>query len=43
MCPEEIAFRNGYIDAEQLEKLAQPLIKSGYGNYLMNILTETIF
>jgi glucose-1-phosphate thymidylyltransferase len=43
MCPEEIAFRKGYIDAEQLEKLAQPLIKSGYGRYLMNILTETIF
>jgi glucose-1-phosphate thymidylyltransferase len=43
MCPEEIAYRNGYIDAEQLEKLAQPLIKSGYGHYLMNILTETIF
>lgn len=43
MCPEEIAYRNGYIDAEQLEKLAQPLIKSGYGSYLMNILTETIF
>jgi glucose-1-phosphate thymidylyltransferase len=43
MCPEEIAYRNGYIDAEQLERLAQPLIKSGYGSYLMNILTETIF
>lgn len=43
MCPEEIAFRNGYITAEQLEKLAQPLIKGGYGNYLMNILNETIF
>lgn len=43
MCPEEIAFRKGYIDAEQLERLAQPLIKSGYGSYLMNILTETIF
>ena len=43
MCPEEIAYRNGYIDAEQLERLAQTLIKSGYGSYLMNILTETIF
>lgn len=43
MCPEEIAYRNGYITAEQLEKLAQPLIKGGYGNYLMNILNETIF
>lgn len=43
MCPEEIAYRKGYIDAEQLEKLAHPLIKSGYGSYLMNLLTETIF
>ena len=43
MCPEEIAYRHGYIDAEQLEKLAQPLIKSGYGSYLMNILSEKIF
>lgn len=43
MCPEEIAYRNGYITAEQLEALAQPLIKSGYGDYLMNILTEKIF
>jgi len=43
MCPEEIAYRNGYIDAEQLERLAQTLIKSGYGSYLMNILSETIF
>jgi len=43
MCPEEIAYRNGYIDAEQLEKLAQPLLKSGYGDYLMNILTDKIF
>lgn len=43
MCPEEIAYRNGYISAEQLEKLAQPLIKSGYGDYLMSMLTEKIF
>ena len=43
MCPEEIAYRNGYITAEQLEELAQPLIKGGYGNYLINILNETIF
>ncbi len=43
MCPEEIAYRNGYISAEQLEKLAQPLIKSGYGDYLMSILTDKIF
>jgi glucose-1-phosphate thymidylyltransferase len=39
-CPEEIAFHNGFIDAAQLEKLAQPLIKSGYGAYLMQVLKE---
>ncbi len=37
-CPEEIAYRMGYISAEQLEKLAQPLAKNGYGQYLMNLL-----
>jgi glucose-1-phosphate thymidylyltransferase len=39
-CPEEIAYRNGFISAEQLEKLAAPLIKSGYGTYLMQVLKE---
>ncbi|AFI83920.1 glucose-1-phosphate thymidylyltransferase [Methylophaga nitratireducenticrescens] len=43
MCPEEIAFRMGYINAEQLEQLAQPLLKSGYGKYLLNIINETIY
>jgi glucose-1-phosphate thymidylyltransferase len=37
-CVEEIAYRMGYIDATQLEKLAKPLIKNGYGQYLMDIL-----
>ncbi|UCB44510.1 MAG: glucose-1-phosphate thymidylyltransferase, partial [Spirochaetota bacterium] len=37
-CVEEIAYRMGYIDATQLEKLAPPLKKSGYGEYLMDIL-----
>jgi len=37
-CPEEIAYRNGWIDAAQLQKLAQPLAKNGYGQYLMKIL-----
>ncbi|NNC83424.1 MAG: glucose-1-phosphate thymidylyltransferase RfbA [Flavobacteriales bacterium] len=37
-CIEELAYRMGYIDAEQLQKLAEPLVKSGYGEYLMNIL-----
>jgi glucose-1-phosphate thymidylyltransferase len=39
-CPEEIAYRQGYIDALQLEKLAQPLVKSGYGEYLLQVLKE---
>lgn len=39
-CPEEIAWRLGYITAEQLEALAQPIVKSGYGQYLLNILRE---
>ncbi len=39
-CPEEIAYSNGFIDAAQLEKLASPLIKSGYGAYLMQVLRE---
>ncbi len=39
-CPEEIAFRMGYIDQEQLAKIAAPLKKSGYGQYLLHILDE---
>jgi glucose-1-phosphate thymidylyltransferase len=39
-CIEEIAYRMGYIDAEQLERIAWPLMKSGYGEYLMRILAE---
>ncbi len=42
-CPEEIAYRKGFIDAAQLEKLAQPLMKSGYGRYLMQMLEEKNF
>lgn len=37
-CPEEIAWRNGFIDDEQLERIAQPLRKSGYGEYLLRLL-----
>ena len=37
-CPEEIALHKGYINADQLEALAQPLLKNGYGQYLMNVL-----
>jgi glucose-1-phosphate thymidylyltransferase len=39
-CPEEVAFRMGWINAEQLEQLAQPLRKSGYGDYLLNLLID---
>ena len=38
--PEEVAYRMGWISAAQLEQLAQPLRKSGYGEYLLNLLTE---
>lgn len=41
-CPEEIAYRNGWIDAGQLEKLAQPLLRNGYGQYLLRVLREPI-
>lgn len=40
-CPEEIAYRNRFIDPIQLERLAQPLKKSGYGQYLLRILEES--
>jgi len=40
-CPEEIAFRKRFIDAAQLEKLARPLSKNGYGRYLLQIMQET--
>lgn len=39
-CPEEIAFRQGWLNTSQLEKLAQPLIKNGYGQYLLRLLEE---
>ena len=39
-CIEEVAFREGLIDAEQLRRLAEPLRKSGYGNYLLDVLAE---
>lgn len=42
-CPEEIAFRSGWIDAAQIEKLAQPLKKNAYGQYLLNMLKDKTF
>ncbi|HUW97261.1 MAG TPA: glucose-1-phosphate thymidylyltransferase RfbA [Acidiferrobacter sp.] len=42
-CPEEIAYRMKYIDAQQLEALAAPLGKNGYGHYLMGLLREPLF
>ena len=41
-CPEEISFRRGWINATQLEELAAPLLKNGYGQYLQRILKEKI-
>jgi glucose-1-phosphate thymidylyltransferase len=41
-CPEEIAYRQGWIDAEQLAKLAAPLAKNDYGRYLKNLLTDKV-
>jgi glucose-1-phosphate thymidylyltransferase len=41
-CPEEVAYRMRYISATQLEALAAPLVKSGYGTYLLQILKETV-
>ncbi|MBT9486699.1 MAG: glucose-1-phosphate thymidylyltransferase RfbA [Rubrivivax sp.] len=42
-CPEEVAWRNGWIDSAQLERLAAPMLKNGYGQYLMRLLNEKTF
>ena len=42
-CLEEIAYRSGWIGAEQLEKLAQPMLKNGYGQYLLKVLNDKVF
>jgi glucose-1-phosphate thymidylyltransferase len=42
-CPEELAFRNGWISAAQLEALARPLAKNGYGQYLLKLLGERVY
>ncbi|MFP5407994.1 MAG: glucose-1-phosphate thymidylyltransferase RfbA [Gammaproteobacteria bacterium] len=42
-CPEEIAYRLGFIDAAQLQMLAKPLMKNGYGQYLLDVLNDRVF
>jgi len=42
-CPEEIAYRQGYISAQKLRALARPLARSGYGEYLLRVLSEKVF
>jgi glucose-1-phosphate thymidylyltransferase len=42
-CIEEIAFRQGWITAAQLEAQAQPMLKNGYGQYLMKVLRERVY
>ena len=42
-CPEEIAWRSGWIDDAQLQRLAQPLAKNGYGQYLTRLLKEKVY
>jgi glucose-1-phosphate thymidylyltransferase len=42
-CPEEIAYRMGYIDAAQLERLADPMKKNSYGQYLLGVLRDRVF
>lgn len=42
-CPEEVAFRSGFITADQLKALAEPLRKSGYGEYLLKLLEDRVF
>ncbi|WP_119688461.1 glucose-1-phosphate thymidylyltransferase RfbA [Pseudomonas sp. PGPR81] len=42
-CPEEVSFRQGWIEAQQLERLAAPLAKNGYGQYLKRLLQDKIY
>jgi glucose-1-phosphate thymidylyltransferase len=42
-CPEEIAYRAGWIGAEQVQRLAEPMLKNGYGQYLMKVLNEKVY
>ena len=42
-CPEEVAYRNGWLSEEKLREIAQPLRKSGYGEYLLNLIEGQVF
>jgi glucose-1-phosphate thymidylyltransferase len=42
-CPEEISWRNGWIDTDQLKQIAKPLEKSGYGEYLLQLINQKVF
>ena len=42
-CPEEIAYRQGWVSADKIRELAQPMAKNGYGQYLIKMLTEQLF
>jgi glucose-1-phosphate thymidylyltransferase len=42
-CLEEVAYRKGFIDGKQLERLAQPLLKNAYGQYMLQILQDTVY
>jgi glucose-1-phosphate thymidylyltransferase len=42
-CPEEIAYRSGYITAQQLEAIARPMRNNSYGAYLLQLLQEQVF
>jgi glucose-1-phosphate thymidylyltransferase len=42
-CPEEVAYRNGWLSEEKLREIAKPLVKSGYGEYLLNLIEEKVF
>jgi glucose-1-phosphate thymidylyltransferase len=42
-CPEEVAYRNGWLSEEKLREIAEPLRKSGYGEYLLKLIEERVF
>ena len=42
-CPEEIPYRQGWVTADKIKELAQPMAKNGYGQYLLKMLTEKVY